>query len=120
MAGSGGRTLAQTGQETFSLFKQVAAINQAPENSITTELWPKASFMAEADRFELWAINLGLFVPGHGSLDYRVREAESLCNTFQTFLGDLNDSLLEGHTLFNHLLWSKWSLIWTISTRILQ
>jgi hypothetical protein len=98
MSGLRVRTLAETGQETFSLFKQVTAINQAPENSTTKEFWPKAALVAEADRFELWAISLGLLVPGHGSLDYRVREAETLYNTCQTFLGDLNGSLLEGQT----------------------
>ena len=29
----------------------------------------------------IWAVNLGLFVVGHGSLDYRVREAERLLSS---------------------------------------
>lgn len=87
-------TLAETGLETMKLFKQVKAIDNLARN--TKHEWPKALFAAEADRFELWAINLGLFVSGHGSLDYRIREAESLERTLRRFMSDLNDSLVEG------------------------
>ena len=50
----------------------------------------------EGQRFKVWAVSLGLLVPGHGSLDYRVREAESLAQTLKSFLCDLVESLEEG------------------------
>ncbi|KAL4911445.1 hypothetical protein BDW74DRAFT_142923 [Aspergillus multicolor] len=56
---------------------------------------PIAPIAAEADRFELWAVNLGLFVAGHGSLDYRVREAESISGTLHRFMISLNEALAE-------------------------
>ena len=41
-------------------------------------------------------MNLGLFVAGHGSLSYRLREAERLESTVRRFIEDLNSSLTEG------------------------
>ncbi|CEJ62662.1 hypothetical protein PMG11_11156 [Penicillium brasilianum] len=88
------KTLADIGLETMRLFNQVNSIDQLAANP-RHRAWPKAQFAAEADRFELWAVNLGLFVSGHGSLDYRVREAESIQHTLQMFMTALNISLIE-------------------------
>ncbi len=41
-------------------------------------------------------MNLGLFVAGHGSLDYRVRDAEKLAQTIRRFMKELVDTLGEG------------------------
>ena len=87
-------TLRQLGGETLTLLKRVRAVGR--DEDIIHSGWPSVLFEAEADRFELWAVNLGLFVPGHGSLDYRVREAESLEHTLRRFMKGLNDSLTEG------------------------
>lgn len=91
-----GATLADLGFEALSLFQRVQAVHS---DKISQE-WPAASFTAEAERFELWAVNLGLFVAGHGSLDYRVREADRLAQTIRRFLQELMDSLVEGETIF--------------------
>ena len=88
-------SLADLGFEALSLFQRV----QNVDNSKADEDWPAASFSAEAERFELWAVNLGLFVVGHGSLDYRVREADRLAQTIRRFLQELMNSLAEGRTL---------------------
>ena len=85
-------SLADLGFEALSLFQRV----QTVERDKTFQDWPAASFAAEAERFELWAVNLGLFVIGHGSLDYRVREADRLAQTIRRFLQELMDSLAEG------------------------
>lgn len=77
------------------LFKEVVAIDHITREQAQKE-WPQALFAAEADRFELWAVNMGLFVSGHGSLDYRVREAESLASTLHRFIQDLKFSLDDG------------------------
>ncbi|RDW93385.1 uncharacterized protein DSM5745_00707 [Aspergillus mulundensis] len=86
------QSLAQVGLETMTLFAKAKgkATSVASRGSL-----PVARIAAEADRFELWAVNLGLFVSGHGSLDYRVREAESISRTLLRFLMSLNESLAE-------------------------
>ena len=89
-------SLADLGLEALSLFQRV----QTLDGNKTSQDWPAASFTAEAERFELWAVNLGLFVVGHGSLDYRVREADRLAQTIRRFLQELMDSLAEGRTFF--------------------
>lgn len=89
------QTLAQTGLETIRLFGKVKNIDKLPSLNLAEE-WPKALFAGESDRFELWAVNLGLFVAGHGSLSYRLREAERLESTIRRFMEDLNSSLVEG------------------------
>jgi hypothetical protein len=90
-------TLHDTGVETKELFQLVI---DEPAGDTGHEEWPKAQFAAEADRFELWAVNLGLFVSGHGSLDYRVRQAENVKSMLQKFMTALNDSLAEGQSPF--------------------
>ncbi|UKZ93390.1 uncharacterized protein TrAFT101_008304 [Trichoderma asperellum] len=52
-------------------------------------------FLAQFDRFELWAVNLGLFVMGHGSLDYRIRDSESMKESMYMMIQNLNRSLDE-------------------------
>ncbi|KAK2607025.1 hypothetical protein N8I77_005734 [Diaporthe amygdali] len=83
-------TLAGLGFQTIESFKKVEITlkNQADDRG-----WPIAQFLSEAERFELWAANLGLFVAGHGSLDYRVRDAEKLAQTLGRFLQELINSL---------------------------
>lgn len=96
MAETISRTLAEVGGESFTLFRQVIGEIVNDYIKVNGVLYKaEALFAAERDRFKIWAIDLGLLVPGHGSLDYRVREAESLAQTLQTFLVDLNQSLFE-------------------------
>ncbi|CCD46248.1 similar to transcription factor Zn, C2H2 [Botrytis cinerea T4] len=93
MARTGAATLSEIGLQTIQLLKQVKTVKPPP--GIAGEEWPRALFAAEADRFELWAVNLGVFISGHGSLDYRVREAESFERSLRRFMTDLNESLDE-------------------------
>jgi len=97
MARTGAATLSEIGLQTIQLLKQVKTVKPPP--GIAGEEWPRALFAAEADRFELWAVNLGVFISGHGSLDYRVREAESFERSLRRFMTDLNESLDEGKIL---------------------
>ena len=90
-------SLADLAFEALSLFQRVQGI----ESEKTLHDGPAALFTAEAERFELWAVNLGLFVAGHGSLDYRVREADRLAQTIRRFLQELMDSLAEGGTFLS-------------------
>ena len=90
------RNLYEVGVEVLKLFKRVKNIDTSTDGNLTNEEWPHAAITAEADRFELWSVNLGLFVSGHGSLDYRLRQAESLKHTIKTFLTNLYTALIEG------------------------
>jgi hypothetical protein len=85
-------SLADLGLNAIDLFHKVekALIERADKAC------PENMFLVESERFELWAANMGLFVKGHGSLDYRVREAERIAQTLREFMQDLVDSLEEG------------------------
>ena len=87
-------SLSDLGFEVLSLFQclQTAETEEVSQTQIT------ASITTEAERFELWAVNLGLFVAGHGSLDYRLREADRLAQTIRRFLRELLESLGDGKT----------------------
>lgn len=91
-------SLAYVGLEVASFFREFDVIEN-PRQSCTDKRpaeWPKERFAAEADRFELWAVNLGIFVSGHGSLDYRLRDASSIRDTLRRFLLSLLESLKDG------------------------
>ncbi|KAI9645501.1 hypothetical protein NHQ30_006241 [Ciborinia camelliae] len=90
---TGAATLNKIGLQTIELLSQVKTVDLP--HGITNQEWPRALFAAEADRFELWAVNLGVFTSGHGSLDYRVREAESFERTLRRFMTGLNEALSE-------------------------
>lgn len=51
------------------------------------------------ERLALWAANLGATHLGHSSLDYRLREADSIRLVIASFLHDLCESLLECRSL---------------------
>jgi hypothetical protein len=51
----------------------------------------------EQDRFNLWAIHLGLHQRGHASLDYRFRDAENLYQYSMKLLDDLLHALKSVH-----------------------
>ena len=101
MAGfTGTQSLLEAGVETLQLFKQVKSVDTMIEGKFAHKDWPFTAIAAESDRFELWSVNLGLFVFGHGSLDYRLRHAESLKTTIGTFLVDLNTTLVQGQSQY--------------------
>lgn len=70
-------TLATRGRLAFAHFERSSSlIAQHSDDQICNNF---ASIIRDqAQRFKIWAVDLGLLVPGHGSLDYRVREAETL------------------------------------------
>ena len=110
MGSSAQGSLHAVGVEVVRLFNRIQALGAqilAEGGRSGTEAWPQNSFEAEADRFELWAVNLGLFVAGHGSLDYRLRHAESLRNTLKTFLESLQSALIEGASIYQLRLMSS-------------
>ena len=83
-------SLAHIGLQATKLFRKL----DATEKGLSER--PKAQFAAEADRLELWAVNLGVFVFGHGSLDYRVRDASGIRDALRRFLASLVEPLKDG------------------------
>jgi len=83
--------LADAGFRVANLFEKVKT---SESSHPPDDLIPKLA--AEADRFQLWAINLGLLVSGHASLDYRVRDAEAIRFALLRLIASLEDALSEG------------------------
>ncbi|KAM0264246.1 hypothetical protein ACHAQJ_000734 [Trichoderma viride] len=88
-------SLADVGLTTIQRFKLLADIEQLSSVEDQSQEWSKDIFLAQFDRFELWAVNLGVFVIGHGSLDYRIRDSESMKEGIYTMMKNLNRSLDE-------------------------
>jgi len=109
--------LANAGFRTAVLFERAKAIDQSSE-AARRLAWPAAKLAVEADRFQLWAVNLGLFVSGHASLDYRVRDAESIRLVILRFIASLGNALTEG--LLPASPGHGIALIIVISPRVLQ
>ena len=65
-----------------TLRKNVSTLSEQPD---------AATFRAEMQRFQLWAINLGLYRQDHSSLDYRLRDNEIV----RSFTRELLTSLVE-------------------------
>ena len=86
------------GSHTVALFTRVKGVVSQTSEHARRDEWPAAELASEADRFKLWAINLGLFVRGHASLDYRVRDAESIRLVLLRFISSLNEALTEGRS----------------------
>lgn len=53
----------------------------------------EAACKAELQRFQLWVINLGLFQSSHNSLDYRLRQNETVRSMIAALLTDLGLAL---------------------------
>lgn len=92
-------SLAAVGLSTVQRFKRLEEVTQPESADNQLQEWPKNMFLAQFDRFELWAVNLGLFVMGHGSLDYRIRDSESMKESMYMMIQNLNRSLDEGKNL---------------------
>jgi|ERR1700734_1157866 hypothetical protein len=60
---------------------------------------PQRKLILEAQRFQLWATNLGLFQHGHSSLDYRLRDADLVKNFALDVLDELTEYLSERGSL---------------------
>ncbi|KAL7919772.1 hypothetical protein ACQKWADRAFT_300391 [Trichoderma austrokoningii] len=86
-------SLANVGLVTVQRFKRLEEVKALESVTSQIQEWPANLFRAQFDRFELWAVNLGLFVMGHGSLDYRIRDSEGMRDSIYKMLQNLNRSL---------------------------
>jgi hypothetical protein len=84
------KTLAGVGFEVLSVFRDVI---QACQASSSETALPAQSVEDQFERFDLWAINLGIHRPGHASLDYRFRDAPQIYQYTLKLLAELKEAL---------------------------
>lgn len=96
-------SLADAALAAMQQFKLLQQFEGSQSVQSEPESWPKGLFLAQFNRFELWAVNLGVFVMGHGSLDYRIRDSESMREAILKMLQNLTRSLEEGKGSSCHL-----------------
>lgn len=86
------QSLAELG---FRIDKQFAASRELIPDENDNSVVKRTELLNEAQRFELWAVNLGLYHGGHSSLDYRVRDSPPLFKYAHGLLRDLDASLTQ-------------------------
>ena len=88
------KSLGTYGQNALEKFR--AAYITLENNESTIPGQPDATMLRqEMQRFQLWAINLGLYRHDHGSLDYRLRDNEVVKSFTRELLINLDESLEE-------------------------
>ena len=90
---SSDKSLADIGNRVHNAFKYLCAScsNEA------VDLHPvKQKVVNEYERFDLWAVNIGLYHSGHSSLDYRFRDAPSFADFVRHLLSELFDLVVDG------------------------
>ena len=88
------KSLATHGQSALEKFR--AAYLTVENNESTVPGQPDTAMLRqEMQRFQLWAINLGLYRHDPGSLDYRLRDNEVLKSFTRELLINLDESLEE-------------------------
>ncbi|KAK2768772.1 hypothetical protein FQN54_000628 [Arachnomyces sp. PD_36] len=80
--------------EQFAVLEGLSEVNRDDRNSLTNAL----------QRFELWAVNLGLYHGGHSSLDYRFRDSPPLFRYAYKLLRDLEIGLSQLREAFGDSL----------------
>ena len=60
----------------------------------------KVALEDAAERFQLWAVNLGLYTIGHSSLEYRLGDAPTISNYVRDAMTDLERYLCISKDLF--------------------
>ena len=78
--------LTQLGRRIRDLFTNLEA---TPDHHDFTSL----EFIDAAQRFDLWALNLGLDQDGYESLDYQFRDAPATCEFARFLLAELEKNL---------------------------
>lgn len=86
--------LAPLGRKNFNLLEQAI---QGFKSGLLEDDHSKNhdAFLNEYERYRVWAVESGLLAPGHGSLDYRLRESETLTELFEVILTSLAQNLEE-------------------------
>lgn len=87
------KDLVRPGKDVLSAFRRAsAAFAQHRDDSDISSAFA-AACKGELQRFQLWVINLGLFASSHTSLDYRLRQNETVRSFIAALLTDLRLAL---------------------------
>lgn len=97
--------LISLGTRIETLIWQVKTLRDKSPILNDATLW--ASFEHEYERWRLWAENLGLFHLGHGSLDYRLRDADSLTGFVRDLFQDLSRVLDNCESTISYVMLAK-------------
>lgn len=84
-------SLATIGRDIFTLLDEAENLIGSHNDEGIQQF--EISACSQSQRFRIWATDLGLLVPGHGSLDYRVREADNIRRVLDSYLNDLTGYL---------------------------
>ncbi|KIW11455.1 hypothetical protein PV08_10755 [Exophiala spinifera] len=86
--------LASLGRKNFALLEQVIG---GFKSGLLEDAHARnhCAFLNEYERYRVWAVESGLLAPGHGSLDYRLRESGTLTELFELILNGLAQNLEE-------------------------
>ena len=73
----------------------IVQLFHAFENAVIEDFqgFDKDDLVEQHQRFDLWAINIGLHQRGHASLDYRFRDASNIYQYCLNLLEDLRETL---------------------------
>ena len=93
---SGHETLAAIGHRVHDAFAALQQHLKAADNHGISV----GELNNESQRFNLWAINMGLYSYSHSSLDYRFRDAPSVYDFTERLLKDLEHCLCISKVLF--------------------
>ena len=93
-------SLRDTGKNILDRFADIRDALEFPKSSNEAESEGKlallpADVLSEKERFQLWAANLGLFVVGDRSLDYRTRDNPTVKDYTGKLLHELEEDLLK-------------------------
>ena len=91
--------LATLGRDAWARFVESYQALQKSDTASSEQL-DAAAFRAEMQRFELWAINLGLYRQDHSSLDYPLRDNEVMRSFTEELLTSLIEALKESTSLY--------------------
>ena len=94
------KSLAIHGRDVWANFNVAYETLDNYESTIPEQ--PDATALrSEMQRFQLWAINLGLFCQDHSSLDYRLRDNEVVRSFTRALLISLIENLEESMSSFS-------------------
>ena len=91
--------LARLGRDAWARFIEAYQALQKSDSKPSEQL-DATAFRAEMQRFQLWAINLGLYRQDHSSLDYRLRDNEVVRSFTEELLTSLIEALKESTSLY--------------------
>jgi hypothetical protein len=97
MEANDGKTLGAIGIEARELFSVLTSVSK--KSALTSPFFEPQELVTQFEKFELWALNLGLNAPGHGSLDYRLRDWEVANDIVRRLLEDVRDALADSRPL---------------------